>query len=209
MHPIVDGRPDYRRVVVCMCRKEQVELDRMAAMVKLCNLPEATAGWTFDSFEVNDQLREVYDAALQLAEEQGIKWLTLMGDWDRGKSHLLVAVCRRWLARGKAARYAYVPLLLKELQAGFGKEGEYERLFGFFCNVPLLALDDLGVEKRSDWAMQELDTIVDYRYVHALPLMVTTNLALDELPPRIASRLQRFQPGKVLSINAPEYRLRR
>lgn len=180
-------------------------------MMKMCQLPARSEDWTFEMFRMpTDSLRDAYDVALQLAgETDDVKWLTLLGDWDRGKSHLLVAICRRWLARGKPARYAYVPLLLKELRRGFDDKGEYDRLFDFFCKVPLLALDDLGVEKQTPWVMEELDTIIDFRYVNGLPLVVTSNLAMDELPPRIASRLQRESWCRVIDIKAPEHRLGR
>uniref|UniRef100_A0A6M3KJR6 Putative IstB domain protein ATP-binding protein n=2 Tax=viral metagenome TaxID=1070528 RepID=A0A6M3KJR6_9ZZZZ len=181
-------------------------------MMKRCQLPERSHEWTFDTFSPGEDkdLKKALDAALQLANEDGkVKWLTMLGDWDRGKTHLLVAICRQWLARGRPARYAYVPLLLKELRRSFDVEGEYDRLFDFFCKVPLLALDDLGVEKRTPWVMEELDTIVDYRCANALPLVVTSNLTMDELPIRIASRLQRESWCRVIEINAPEHRLPR
>jgi len=55
-------------------------------------------------------------------------FLTLMGSSDNGKTHLLIAICRSWLEQGKLARYAFVPLLLDELRAGFaqGNDGTYE-----------------------------------------------------------------------------------
>ena len=46
--------------------------------------------------------------------------------------------------------------------------------------MPLLVLDDLGVEKSSDWVQEKLDTIVDYRYFRGLPLVVTTNKAFAD-----------------------------
>ncbi len=208
MHPIVDGKPDYSRVVTCVCRHDEIERQ----MMKMCQLPARSGDWTFEKFDTKGipKLIEAYDAALQLADDTGeIKWLTLLGDWDRGKTHLLVAICRRWLSRGRLARYAYVPLLLKELRKGFDEKGEYDHLFDFFCKVPLLALDDLGVEKQTPWVLQELDTIVDYRYANGLPLVVTSNLPLDDIPVRIASRIQRESWCKVIEIEAPEHRIMR
>jgi DNA replication protein DnaC len=69
--------------------------------------------------------------------------------------------------------------------------------------VPLLVLDDIGVENSTAWVQEKLDTIVDYRLMHKLALVVTTNLSLDKLSTRIASRLMRA--GEIAVINAPEY----
>jgi DNA replication protein DnaC len=182
-------------------------------MLRLCQLPAGTEDWIFEKFDYSGPLREAYEAALELAEERGIKWLTLVGPVDTGKSHLAVAICRRWLARGKPARYVLVPLMLEELRAGYQVEGEYDRRLEFLLKVPLLVLDDLGTQKPTEWAVEKLMQVIDYRYVNALPLVVTTNKPLDNLPGdsvhRIGSRLLRATFGKVVTINAQEYRLRK
>ena len=133
---------------------------------------------------------------------------------DRGKTHLAIAICRHWLARGKVARYIYVPLLLEELRRGYNPRKEddsYDRKLDFLLNVPLLVLDDLGVEYDTPWAQEKLNIIVDYRCVNGLSLVATTNKRMtaikkeDALAPRIASRLQRY--GQVVVLTAGEYRL--
>jgi len=126
VHPLrEDGKPDYSRVVPCQCMREQIERERMQRLLAYCELPAGTAHMTFENFKVSLQLKEAYDAAVQLAEETGeTSWLTLLSGTDRGKTHLLIAICRRWLQRGKPARYAYVPLLLEELRRGFQEEGD-------------------------------------------------------------------------------------
>jgi DNA replication protein DnaC len=182
-------------------------------MLKFCQLPAATEGWTFENFDASGPLREAYEAALELAEERGIKWLALVGPVDTGKTHLAVAICRRWLARGKPARYVLVPLVLEELRSSYNREGDYDRLMNFLLNVPLLVLDDLGTQKPTEWAVEKLMQIIDYRYVNGLHMVVTTNRSLGDLPGdtehRIGSRLLRVPFGQVVDIDAPEYRLRR
>lgn len=215
VHPLgEDGKPVYARYCTCRCSLEKVLREQYARMLKLCQLPVATGDWTFENFDASGPLQEAYDLALQFAEERGdIKWLALVGPVDVGKSHLAVAICRRWLARGKPARYVLVPLMLEELRSSYNREGEYDRMMNFLLNVPLLVLDDLGTQKPTEWAVEKLMLIVDYRYVHGLPLAVTTNRSLDDLPGdtehRIGSRLLRAPFSRVVDIDAPEYRLRR
>ena len=215
IHPLGEnGKPNYGQVVTCECSRERVLRERYEQMLKYCQLPAATANWTFETFDASGPLQEAHDTALQLAEERGnVKWLSLVGDVDVGKSHLAVAICRRWLARGKPARYVLVPLMLEELRSGYNREGEYDRLMNFLLKVPLLVLDDLGTQKPTEWAAEKLMLIVDYRYVNGLHLVVTTNRSLDDLPGdtehRIGSRLLRADSARVVAIDAPEYRLRR
>ena len=173
----------------------------------MCELPTGAGaeGMTFERWKPREELVEAYEAALAMAEGRSNSWLTFMSDTKRGKTHLVVAICRRWIAAGKPARYAYVPLLLEELRRGFQREGDYsyESRFDFFLNVPLLALDDLGTENSTPWVQEKLDTIIDYRLMHGLALLVTTNLTMNEMSFRIRGRLQRG--GRIVYIDAPEY----
>jgi len=138
--------------------------------------------------------------------DDNVVFLTLMADPGRGKSHLAIAICREWLGRGEPAKYAYVPELLNAIRASYKKDestGEsFSQLLEVLKTVPLLVLDDLGTEKKSEWAIEQLQMIVDARSRSALPLVVTTNKALTQLPNddegRIASRLQREDWCKVV-----------
>jgi len=210
VHPrLEDGRPDYSRVVPCVCIRARLEAEKKRRLLKRCELPKKALTWTFETFELLSGLEEACEAALVLAERRcDTSWLLLMGGTDRGKSHLLAAICHRWLQAGIPARYVYVPLLLEELKRGFREEGDnsYDARFDFFLNVPLLALDDLGTENRTPWVQERLDTIIDYRLMHELAMVVTTNLPMEDLPFRIRSRLAR--EGRVVYIAADEYHTR-
>ena len=72
-------------------------------------------------------------------------------------------------------------------------------------NVDLLVLDDLGAGKATGWAVEKLEIIIDYRYINGLPLVVTANIPIDNFSFRIASRLRRFEAGKIIVIDAPEF----
>jgi len=189
--------------------KEQDENIRRERYIRLCALPSGTEDMTFKNFKEYPDIKIALTVARDIAIGKQ-KWLTLLGGVDLGKTHLAIAICREWLSRGLPARYAYVPILLDELRRGFANTGElsYDNQFKFFCNVELLVLDDLGTESATPWVQEKLDTIVDYRWVNNLPLVVTSNLAINELPIRIASRLQRFKEGRVVVLDGQEYRLR-
>ena len=209
VHPLKDnGRTDYAHVIPCACVKEQVEKDREQSLLHYCELPAGTEHMTFEGWDARPGLEEAHNVALELAEGSGVSWLTLMSGVNLGKTHLAVAICRRRLLAGKIARYAFVPLLLEELRRGFREGGDlaYEARFDRFLNVPLLVLDDLGVEHRTGWVQEKLETIVDYRLMHGLDLVVTTNTPIDELPFRITSRLKRAPGSRVVFIEAPEYK---
>ena len=48
-------------------------------------------------------------------------------------------------------------------------------------NCDLLILDDFGMERRTDYAQEQVFGIIDGRYLARKPLIVTTNLSLQDL----------------------------
>jgi DNA replication protein DnaC len=214
VHPITgSGKPDYSRLVPCDCQKERLKQEERDWNMRYCNLPAGTERQTLANFGVGTpSLKEAFAYARQIAEGQnGIKWLTLISPVGRGKTHLAIAVARRWLERGQAVRYSFVPKMLAELRHGYDREDEYayDAQLTMLCTMPLLLLDDLGVERPTDWAIEQLQTIINERYIAQLPLIVTTNRPLDDLrgdeEHRIGSRLRRESWCRVVVIDAPEF----
>jgi len=207
VHPRrADKTIDYSCIIDCKCVFEERSKRRKQVMMQWCELPAKMDHCTFDNFKIYPKVKEAYEAAREMAEGKCLKpFLTFMGPSDNGKTHLLLAICRSWLAQEKLARYAYVPLLLGELREGFrpNNDGSYEERWKKFLNVPLLALDDLGTENPTPWAQEHLDTLIDYRLVNGLFTVVTTNMVLEELNSRIGSRLMRA--GRIVSMAAPPF----
>jgi len=227
LHPVdeITGKPNYSKTVPCECKKQKSEQGRRNILMKYCNLPANTEGLTFDTFRCDlehPNLQEAYDTALRMAEgDTGVHWLTLDGHRDVGKTHLAIAICRRWLERGQSARYVFVPLLLDQLRQGYNAEQKrkqsgdwwelaYEQQMRALMSVELLVLDDLGAQVPTPWAMEKLMIIIDHRYINGMSLVITTNKALNALPGddegRIESRIKRTENSVVIFMEAPEYR---
>ena len=208
---------DWSRSVPCECQRERMERETRERLLKYCELPSHSEDKTLKSFDPGNYptLKAALRASQDIAVgEDKIKWLTLSGGRDLGKSHLAIAVCREWLSRGQPAKYVFVPALLDWLREVMDKPADQlAARMRILCQVPLLVMDDLGVQRPTEWAMERLITIIDYRYENWLSLMVTTNKAVDDLPGddegRIGSRLKRFVPGTVISMKGPEYITRR
>lgn len=64
-------------------------------------------------------------------------------------------------------------------------EYAYER----YQKCSLLILDDLGVERSTDWSLEILFKIINYRYNEELPILITTNLTPEELKEHIGDRI--------------------
>ena len=60
-----------------------------------------------------------------------------------------------------------------------------------FDEYDLLIIDDLGVERSTEYAMAQMFFVIDSRYRSRSPMIITTNLKLSELknPPDLALSL--------------------
>ncbi len=186
------GDPRRYQVVPCECKKEQREKARQDSLMRLCRLPEARTEWTLDKYQSRPGVEKMLGAAKKVVNGS-LLWAVFISPSGYGKTHLAVAICREYLKQGKSARYIYAPDLMNELRQGIDDEGQnsYHARMNFFKNVRLLALDDLGTENTTPWVREQLDTIIDHRYVNKMPLVITTNKSLDGLMERVASRIKR------------------
>ena len=68
--------------------------------------------------------------------------------------------------------------IMNELNNSFsGRNVVVDRL----CRYPLLIIDDFGMERGTEYALEQVYNIVDSRYRSQKPLIVTTNLPLNEI----------------------------
>ena len=170
-------------------------------------LPRSFIAGTFENFTEREGAEEAFNACMDFINEETAPILVLRGPRGTGKTHLMEAVGREMLARGKRVRYERVPSLLARMRSSFNSEdiGVLEERNSQYRNTAeLLMLDDLGAEKPSEWVREQLFRLIDERYGVNRPLIVSTNESYEglanNLGDRIASRLFDTNSGKVMQV---------
>lgn len=192
------GHPDFGKAIPCRCREQERLTRRLAAIQSISSLG-SLALLTFDTFipepthlsqEKAANLRRAYETCLYYAQEpEG--WLVLSGTYGCGKTHLAAAIANARIAMGESAIFMVVPDLLDHLRSTYSPQSEisYDHLFEQLRATSLLILDDLGTQSATPWAQEKLFQLLNHRYNARLPTVITTNQRIDDLDPRLRSRL--------------------
>lgn len=209
------GHPDFGRLFACGCRVEELRTHRLQALRVMSNL-DRLERFTFETFCPEGQglspdrqanLRRVFERAQDFARHpEG--WLVLRGGYGCGKTHLATAIANACVEQGMPVLFITVPDLLDYLRAAFAPASPqtYDERFDEIRNAPLLILDDLGTEQGTAWALEKLFQLLNFRYMNRLPTVITTNHELEDLEPRLRSRLADVTLVQMATILAPDYR---
>lgn len=104
--------------------------------------------------------------------------LFLWGGVGTGKSFLAGCIANALMEQEVPVRMTSFARILNELNSSFsGRNDIVDKL----CRYPLLIIDDFGMERGTEYALEQIYNIVDSRYRSRKPLIVTTNLTLDEI----------------------------
>ena len=110
-----------------------------------------------------------------VAENQG---LLLWGNVGTGKSWAAAAIANYLL--GKVIPVVMVSFveIIKDIES---KKKTQEEIISLVNSAQLVIFDDLGAERGSDFALEKVYSIIDSRYRKQLPMIVTTNLTMEQM----------------------------
>lgn len=88
-------------------------------------------------------------------------------------------------------RFISLPDLLLKIRLAFKENSEYTEssIISEFTDEKFLILDDIGVEKPTEWVLQTLYTIIDRRNRDIKQTIFTSNYPIKDLKERIGERI--------------------
>ena len=209
------GHPDFGKLQICSCRQNQVSQQIHNRLFSISNL-DNLRHLTFENFQPRgriglgpwqaDSLERAYNQAQQFSQKAD-GWLLFQGGFGCGKTHLAAAIANFTVSLGVPTLFITVPDLLDALRFAYDNpKSTFEQRFEEIRTAPLLVMDDFGTQNATAWAQEKLFQILNYRYINKLPLVVTTNLLLEQIEGRIRSRLEDPELVTRVFIQAPDYR---
>lgn len=171
----------------CRCMSEEYQererrriAGRHDTLRNLAFSDPAQHSWTF----ANDNGR---NPKMDIARRYCAKWdkireknygLVLWGGVGCGKSYMAGCIANELIDRGIPVRMTSFARIMNDLMGSVSGRNEYiDRL----CAAELLIIDDFGVERNTEYAMEQIYTVIDARYRSRMPLILTTNMTLEEL----------------------------
>lgn len=114
------------------------------------------------------------------------KGIFLYGSTGVGKTHTLYAIKNRCVQLRLGAEVENWVELLMELRANLNYLLENVKKI---LDKDIVMIDDLGVEKQTEWSHEILYLIVNKAYERGKPLFISTNLSLDEFREKYGDRI--------------------
>ncbi len=171
----IDG---VSRVARCECWQQRFS----QSLMKNARIPRRYAHCELSNFEIHtDTQRAAHQKAVRLVDQFPAveKGLLFWGDAGVGKTHLAVALMREVIIR-KSARAAFYEVreLLKLVRDTYRDSTEMSELDVLkpVLEAELLVLDDLGLEKKSEWVDETIGLVINTRYSERRLTVITTNL---------------------------------
>lgn len=175
--------------VLCKCRAEEVGRIRREDEIRQMKLKLSQEGMTDpaylqNTFSADDRhdpkvsdLCQKYVEGWEKAKQSNLGIL-FYGDRGTGKSFMACCIANALLDQGILVCVTNIGRLLNQLS---GFDGDKQRILDRLQQFSLLVIDDLGTERDTSFSWEQVFGIFDARSRCKKPLIVTTNLTMQEL----------------------------
>lgn len=162
--------------------RKRLEFEKRVKEYRRMGFPEsAMQSWTFENADGSNN--QIINAARKYVEnfdsfrKEG-KGLLLFGTVGTGKTYAAACIANALIDKGYPILMTNFARIANTVSGMWeGKQEYYDSLNRF----PLLILDDLATERKTEYMQEIVFSVIDARYRAGLPLIVTTNLTSEEL----------------------------
>lgn len=182
---IIKVKDEIEVAVICSCRQK----NKIEQLMKSSKITDEFLKLGFSNFQIKDVPQVVLSArntaieylnnfnAIRLNRENSI---SLLGSPGSGKTHLLMAIANNLLRNGTSVIYFPFVEGFNDLKQNFNTMHEkIEEL----KTVEVLFVDDLfkGRESVTQFQLEQMYAIFNYRYLNHLPILLSSEKIIDEL----------------------------
>lgn len=166
--------------------KRNIEFSKMPEQLRLKTLEGFEDKKHFQGILKKAASQYLATAKTSFKESRRPPWIFIGGPSGCGKTHAVSAIVNELLNDGRPIRYISYGDLLRMIA-----NRDYEGL-NRISETQMLYLDDFWKIEPNDWEMKEIFNLIDFRYLHDLPTLITSEKTLGTLAQRdeaIAGRI--------------------
>lgn len=173
--------------------RQQEEMDRFARIRSAAMRDPVLRRCTFEASRYNESVmtvaRNYVDQWPQMLSAGS--GLLFWGNVGTGKTYIAACIANALLDKGVAVLMTSFARMLGAIPGP--ASGDQTETVDNWMRYPLLIIDDLGIERDTPYVMEQVYHIIDARYRSGKPMIITTNLTVEETSsrysPQISSRL--------------------
>lgn len=182
-----EWKDTYSKQCECVKRK------KIARLMAASGITEEFEMLLFRNFITNGKpqmIKDAYECAVEYFKDfENIKGeransIALLGQPGSGKTHLLTAIMNN-LIKKKSTHCLYFPYVegMSDLKNDFD---QLETKLNAMRKADVLFIDDLfkpvdGKPRATEWQVEQIQSVVNYRYLNHKPLLISSELTTDDL----------------------------
>lgn len=182
-----------KRIVPCLCKcdravmeakkeeEERREFEIRVRSLKAIGLTENRFyEWRFENDNGKNpklNLARKYVKNWKEMQKKNIGYV-IMGPVGTGKSFFAGCIANALMEQGVSVMMTNFSRILNELTKPYADKNQ---IISNLVSYPLLIIDDLGIERNSEFALEMIYNVIDRRYCTKKPLIVTTNLSYQDM----------------------------
>lgn len=213
--------------VRCLCKCESDERERIQKQkeyeeemrrierLKVASLMDAKLqSANLKTFTVREDNKKLYTIVKNYVDNfdtfyKSNRGLLFWGTVGTGKSYAAACIANELLNRKIPVVMTSFVKVLQVIQDNTENETEFVNRL---CAARLLIIDDLGTERNTDYALEKVYNVIDSRYRTGKPLILTTNLNLQDMQMTQDIRYQRiydriFEMCHPVMVNGTSWRI--
>ncbi len=185
---------NIKKKVPCVCdctlkkidaikkQEEEEKKQDYIAHLRRTGFPENDfKNWTFENDDMSKpeitSIAKKYIENFKTFKNNG-KGLLFYGTVGTGKTYAAAEIANALIDAGKPVLMTNFTRIINKLQSSF--EGRQEYIDGL-NEFDLLILDDLAAERQTEYVLENVFNVIDARYRAKKPLIITTNLTIEQL----------------------------
>jgi DNA replication protein DnaC len=149
--------------------------------------------------------------SLLAMNQQTRGFVTYIGGYGVGKTHLLKAIVNGFRKIRVMARYSTMADLLADVRERFGDDHGVRAVEDAIAEINryrVLCLDEIDRVNLTGWAKETIFRLINYRYEnqHQVLTVIATNMRIEDMPPEFGYLASRLRSGVVVEVPGPDMR---